>query len=258
MLVKMSAIDQELLAQFVREGSEDAFTTLVNRHVNLVFSAALRQVRSVPLAEEVCQSVFTQLAAHAVTLKPNTVLSAWLYQVTRRAAIDVVRCEARRQSREQLACQMSDMNDTPSEWTQIEPMLDEAMQELEDAERAAILLRYFENKSLREVGEALGTSEDAAQKRVSRAVDHLRGFFSKRKIAVGAGGLAAMVSSNAVQAAPAGLGGAVAAAVLGTAAATSAVTASTSVTIAKAIAMTTLQKTIVAAVTTIAAGAMLA
>ena len=258
MFMKMSAIDQELLAQFVHERSEDAFTALVNRHVNLVFSAALRQVRSVPLAEEVCQSAFTQLATHAASLKPNTVLSAWLYQVTRRAAIDVVRCEARRQAREQLACQMSEIDDTTSGWTQIEPLLDEAMQELEDAERTAVLLRYFENKSLREVGEALGTSEDAAQKRVSRAVDHMRDFFSKRKIAVGAGGLAAIVSANAVQAAPAGLGSALASIALGIAGASTVTTASVSATVAKSIAMTTLQKTLVAAVTTIAAGAMFA
>ena len=97
---------------------------------------------------------------------------------------------------------MSDMNDTAAEWTHIEPLLDEAMHSLDETDRTAILLRYFENKSLREVGEALGASEDAAQKRVSRAVERLRELFSKRKVTVGASGLAALVSANAIQAAP--------------------------------------------------------
>ena len=111
----MTATDHDLLGQFAREQSQDAFTALVNRHMNLVYSAALRQVRSPQLAEEVCQTVFTQLARHAAKLTPNTILTAWLYQVTRNAAIDVVRGEARRQAREQIAFQMSDMNDTAAE-----------------------------------------------------------------------------------------------------------------------------------------------
>ncbi len=215
-LLNMTATDHELLGQFTREQLQDAFTTLVNRHMNLVYSAALRQVRSPQLAEEVCQAVFTQLARHAAKLTSKTILTAWLYQVTRNAAIDVIRCEARRQAREQIAFQMSDTNNTPAAWTHIEPLLDEAMQSLDATDRTAILLRYFENKSLQEVGETLGTSEDAAQKRVSRAVDRLREFFSQRKLAVGASGLVDLVSANAIQAAPSGLAGAVAiSAVLG-------------------------------------------
>ena len=187
----------------------------MNRHLNLVYSAALRQVRSPQLAEEVSQTVFTNLACNAAKLNPDTVLTAWLYQVTRHTAIDVVRREARRQAREQIAFQMSDMNDTSADWTHIEPLLDEAMHSLDDTDRTAILLRYFENKSLREIGEALGASEDAAQKRVSRAVERLRDFFIQRKVTVGASGLAALVSANAVQAAPAGLAGTVAAGAAG-------------------------------------------
>ena len=244
MLVNMSANDLDLLGQFTREQSQDAFTELVNRHLNLVYSAALRQVRSPEVAEEVCQSVFSNLACHAATLNPDTVLTAWLYQVTRHTAIDVVRREARRQAREQIACQMSDMNDpTAANWTQIEPLLDEAMQSLEDTDRTALLLRYFENKSLREVGEAIGASEDAAQKRVSRALERLRDFFGERKVTVGASGLAALVSANAIQAAPAGLVATVAA---GAAVVSTGLSLSTAITITKTIAMTTLQKTIIA------------
>src|SRR5215471_1469879 len=245
-LLKMIANDHDLLQEFSRDQSQASFTDLVNRHLNLVYSAALRQVRSPQLAEEVSQSVFTNLACHAAKLKANTVLSAWLYQVTRHAAIDVVRREARRQAREQIAFQMSTLNDTTSaDWSHIEPLLDEGMDTLDAADRTAILMRYFENKSLREVGQTLGVSEDTAQKRVSRAVDRLREFFSKRGVPIGASSLVALAAANAVQAAPAGLAASVAAgAIVGSA------TLSTSgaIAITKTVAMTTLQKTIITAV----------
>jgi RNA polymerase sigma factor (sigma-70 family) len=197
--------DLDLLRQFARENSQDAFTEIVRRHVNLVYSAALRQVRAPQLAEEVAQSVFTDLARDAGKLKPDTILTAWLYAVTRRTAIDVVRKESRRQLREQIAVEMTNMNATSADWTHIEPLLDDAMAALDETDRAAILLRYFENKNLREVGASLKISDDAAQKRVSRAVEKLGEFFSKRGVRVGAGGLAIVISANAVQSAPVGL-----------------------------------------------------
>src|SRR5689334_17872924 len=153
--------DLELLAQYARTGAEEAFAELVHRHLDLVYSAALRQVRSPQLAEEVAQSVFIDLSRQAAGLKSGTVLAAWLYQVTRHAAIDVVRREASRQLREQIATEMNSMNATAADWTHIEPLLDEAMHALDDTDRTAVLLRYFENKSLREVGITLGTSENA-------------------------------------------------------------------------------------------------
>jgi RNA polymerase sigma factor (sigma-70 family) len=248
----MTANDHDLLGQFTREQAQDAFASLVNRHMNLVYSAALRQVRSPQLAEEVSQAVFTNLARNAAKLAPDTILTAWLYQVTRHAAIDVVRSEARRQAREQIALQMSDLNDNSTGWTHIEPLLDEAMQSLDPPDRTAILLRYFENKSLREVGEALGSSEDAAQKRVQRAVDRLRDFFFQRKVTVGAGALIAIVSANAIQAAPAGLAATVAA---GAVVASASASSSAAFTLTKIIAMTTLQKTIAVAIVAAALGA---
>src|SRR5690349_19597156 len=182
--------DLALLARYIREGSEAAFAELVHRHLDLVYSAALRQVRSPQLAEEIAQSVFTDLSRNARTLKADTVLSAWLYQVARRTAVDVVRRESRRQLREQLAIELADMNAHPSVWNQIEPLLEEAMESLDPAERSAVILRFFENRNLREVGQTLGTSEDAAQKRVSRAVERLREFMAHRGVAVGASALA--------------------------------------------------------------------
>lgn len=247
----MTASDLDLLGQFTRDQSQDAFTALVKRHLDLVYTAALRQVQLPQLAEEVAQSVFASLARDAAKLEPNTVLTAWLYQVTRHAAIDVVRRESRRQAREQIAFQMSDANDTSAGWSRIEPLLDEAMQSLDDADRTAILLRFFENKSLREVGEALGASEDAAQKRVHRAVERLRGFLAEHDVTVGAGGLAALLSANAIQAAPAGLAAAIAS---GAVVSTAALSGSTAVTLAQTLAMTAIQKTIVTAVITAAIG----
>ena len=204
-LLTMTETDLELLKRYARDHAEDAFAEIVRHHLDLVHSAAFRQVRSLQMAEEVAQSVFTDLARNAHRLSPDTILTAWLYQVTRRTAIDVVRREARRQLREQIATEMDAMNATTADWMHIEPLLDEAMSALDETDRAAVLLRYFENKSLREVGQTLGTSDDAAQKRVSRAVERLREFFTKRGVTVGANGLVVCISANAVQAAPIGL-----------------------------------------------------
>ncbi len=239
----MNTDDRSLLREFAERHSQEAFAALVNRHVNLVYSAALRQVRSRPLAEEVAQSVFADLARNARRLKPDTVLSAWLYRVAHRTAVDFVRKESRRQRREHQAVEIAGMSS--SDWTNIEPLLDEAMQNLDETGRAAVLLRYFENQSLREVGEKLGISDDAAQKRVSRAVERLREFFAKRGVAVGAGALVAGISANAVEAAPAGLAAAISATASAAAIAT----------ITKVIAMTTLQKLLVTAAVTAAVGA---
>jgi len=210
----MTKADQYLLGEFIRDESQDAFTALVQRHLGLVYCAALRQVHSPQLAEEVAQSVFTDLARNAARLRPNTVLTAWLYEVTRRTAINVVRGEARRQLREQIALEMNPTNATHDDWRQIEPLLDEAMHALDDIDRTAVLLRFFENKSLREVGESLGTTDDTARKRVNRAVERLREFFAKHDVNVGASGLIVLISANAIVSAPAGLGTALAASAL--------------------------------------------
>src|SRR5438309_5022889 len=146
---------------------------------------------------------------------------------------------------------MHAMNATTADWTHIEPLLDEAMHALDDTDRTAVLLRFFENKSLREVGETLGTSDDTARKRVNRAIEHLREFFAKRGVTVGASGLVVVISANAVQAAPLGLAVTIssAAALAGTAVSTSTAIAAT-----RTIAMTTLQKTIIGATLAAAIG----
>jgi RNA polymerase sigma factor (sigma-70 family) len=247
----MSETDLELLRRYAGDHAEEAFAELVRRHIGLVYSSALRQVRSPELAREVTQSAFIKLAQHAQRMAAGSVVTAWLYQVTRREAIDVVRREARRQLREQIATEMNAMDAIDADWTHIEPLLDEAMHALDDSDRTAVLLRYFENRSLREVGKALGTSDDAAQKRVSRAVARLREFLVKRGVTVGASGLVIVVSANAVGAAPAGM-----AATISTAATLAAKTISgaATTTATKIIAMTTLQKSLVTATVAVLAG----
>jgi RNA polymerase sigma factor (sigma-70 family) len=252
-----NASDLELIRRYAGARAEDAFGELVRRHVNLVYSAALRQVRSPQLAEEVAQSALITLARNAARLAgasgrdaaSGDSLAPWLYQVTRRCAIDVVRREERRQVREQIATEINAMNAPEATWAQIEPLLDEAVSSLDDTDRAAVLLRYFENKSLREVGRTLGVGDDAAQKRVSRAMARLRDFFARRGVTVGAGGFALLLSANTVQAAPLGMAVAIttAVAITGPTIAAAAVT--------QGIVMTTLQKTLIAVVVVVAAGA---
>lgn len=242
----MSLSDTELIQQYAQHGSQPAFATLVSRHLNLVYSAARRQVRSPQLAEEVAQSVFCDLARNAGTFKPGASLTGWLYLVTRRTAIDAIRKESRRQSREQAVGEVSAMNAKPDSWTRIEPLLDEAMETLPEADRSVLLLRFFEDKSLREVGETLGTSENAAQKRVARAIDQLRAAFLRRGVAITAAGLATDLSAHALETAPISLKAAIAA---------TTVSLPPAATAAGQLVMTTAQKSLIGVVTALVVGA---
>jgi RNA polymerase sigma factor (sigma-70 family) len=197
--------DGELLLRYVRESSTEAFAGLVERHLPLVYSAA-RRTAGPDLAEDVAQCAFIELAQQAARMKPGVPLVAWLHLVARRKAINAVREAARRRARELAAAELAAMKTSPSPWNDIEPLLDEALESLATPDRAAILLRYFEGKSLRDVGAALGTSDDAAQKRIGRALEQLRRFFLRRGIAVTAAALAGDLSAHAMIAPPAGLG----------------------------------------------------
>ncbi|HEY5069439.1 MAG TPA: sigma-70 family RNA polymerase sigma factor, partial [Candidatus Acidoferrum sp.] len=191
--------------------SEAAFAALVERHVNLVYSTALRSVGGTHAAEEITQAVFIILARKAGKMLRRTVLSGWLYQTTRLTAANFLRTEIRRQNREQEAFMQSTLSETET-WTQIAPLLDDAISRLGERDRNAILLRYFENKSAREMAAALRVDEPAAQKRLTRAVEKLRKFFAKRGVTLTAAAIAGAVSANSVQAAPIGLAATVTAA----------------------------------------------
>ena len=196
--------DMALVREYAASQSERAFETLVSRHINLVYSAALRQVRDAHLAEEISQAVFVILARKAGSLGSKTILPGWLYRTARFAAADALKTRRRRERREQEACMQSTLDDHPMDaaWQELSPLLDEAMAQLRDKDRDALVLRFFENKSLREVGDALGLQERAAQKRVARGLEKLHAFFARRGIASTAAIIAGAVSANSIQAAP--------------------------------------------------------
>jgi RNA polymerase sigma factor (sigma-70 family) len=198
--------DIALLKEYAESGSESAFAELIARYVNLVYSAALRGVGDPHAAEEIAQAVFIILARKAKSLGDKTVLSGWLYQTARLTAANYLRGEIRRQHREQEAYMQAILNEPEAEaWRQIAPLLDDAMGRLGKKDRNAIVLRFFENKNLSEVGAALGASEDAAKMRVNRALEKLRKFFTKRGVVHSAAIIAGAVSANSVHAAPVGL-----------------------------------------------------
>lgn len=198
--------DSDLLARFARTNSEDAFAELVNRHVNLVYSAALRQVNGdAHLAQDVAQTVFADLARKAGPLSRRESLSGWLYTSAHFAAAKVVRGETRRRDREEKFMREPLHETAPeADWEKLRPTLDDAMHELKETDREAILLRYFENRPFAEVGAKLGLNENAARMRVDRALDKLRDILSKRGLTT-ATALTSVISANAVQLAPAGL-----------------------------------------------------
>ncbi len=204
-------------------------------------------------AEDVAQNTFIALAKNVRQVRDRSVLSSWLHSTARNLAANTIRSEVRRRVREQEVAAMNELlaNEPDAAWKNIAPHLDDAIAELSDSDRDALLLRYFERKSAREMGQIFGTSEDAAKKRVSRAVERLREFFSKRGVTIGAGGLVVVISANAVQAAPVAL-----ATTISTAAISAGTTigASTTVAATKAIVMTTLQKALVMSVLTAAIG----
>jgi RNA polymerase sigma factor (sigma-70 family) len=209
--------DIALVREFAATGSEEAFAEVVSRHVNLVFSVALRSVRNRGLAEEVTQAVFILLARKAPSLGDGTILSSWLCRTARNMASNALTIQRRRQEREQQAYMQSQLIENESvAWSQIEPLLEPALSELGEKDHNALVMRFFEGRSFADVSEALGTTEAAAKMRVNRALEKLRKFFEKHGRTLSVGVIAGAIASNSVQAAPAGLAKSVtAAAVMG-------------------------------------------
>jgi uncharacterized protein (TIGR03435 family) len=198
--------DLTLLRDYARTGSEAAFAELVSRHVNLVHSTALRQVRDEHLAEEITQAVFIILARKAAALGPGTILPGWLCRTARYASANALTVQRRRQHREQEAYMQSPLNEPAEEtWGRIAPLLDQGMDHLGRQDHDALVLRFFEGKSFKEVGTALGRNEDTARMRVNRALEKLRKFFAKRGVTLTSAVIAGAVAANSVQAAPAAL-----------------------------------------------------
>ncbi len=198
--------DNALLREYVERNSEDAFASLVARHVNKVYSVALRHTRNPHHAEEITQAVFVILAKKSRHLGKGVILSGWLYKAARLTSVTFIRGEIRRAHREQEATLKSPPNENESNaWTQIAPLLDAAMSALNETDRQAVVLRFFDDKSLKEVGAALGANEEAAKKRISRALGKLRAFFAKRGVVSSTIVIAGALSAHSVQAAPVAL-----------------------------------------------------
>jgi RNA polymerase sigma factor (sigma-70 family) len=198
--------DLQLLRQYAEDGSERAFAELVRRHVDLVYSTALRLVGEASLAEDVTQMVFIRLARKAASLRDGTILTGWLYRTTQFVAETVRRSDWRRRQRESVAMELTQLDqNSESVWKEVSPLLEEAMAGLRETDQNAVLLRFFAGKSLREVGDALGVSDDAAQKRVDRALGRMRDYFARRGVVVSAAVLTTLLVQHAVQAAPIGV-----------------------------------------------------
>lgn len=220
--------DAQLLEQFTLNGSEDAFAALVQRHIGLVHSVALRHTANPQHAEDIAQAVFIILARKAGSLGQKTILPGWLYNTARLAAANWQRAEVRRIRREQESFMQSILEEAATDalWQELRPQLDEAMVVLGVGERDALVLRYFQNKSMAEVGQILGLEENTAQKRVGRALEKLRKFFLKRGVDSSSAGIAQMISTHSVQPVPVALAKSVTATALanGAAASTSTLT----------------------------------
>src|SRR2546430_8722197 len=198
--------DRELVTAYAARGSETAFRALVTRHVHLVYATALRQVGDAGLAEEITQNVFTALARKAPRLAGIETLAGWLHRTSILEAKARIRSELRRDRREEMAAEAAALErEGTSPLEALVPLLDEGLLNLRAGDRLALVLRFLEERSLRDVGLALGVDEDAARKRVSRALDRLAGFFRRRGFTVSAGAGCAALLASTTQAAPAAL-----------------------------------------------------
>ena len=206
--MKMPVDDLILLQAYARANSEAAFATLVSRHVNLVYSVAWRQTGDPQLAEDITQAVFLILARKAGSLGPPTILSGWLCRTARYASANALTMRRRREQREQEAYMQSLLNEpepAPEAWRRLAPLLDGALHQLGRKDHDAVVLRFFEGRTFKEVGAALGAGEDAAKMRVSRALEKLRKIFARQGVSSTSALIAGAMSAHSVQAAPAGL-----------------------------------------------------
>ena len=199
--------DCDLLRQFTEEGNEAAFAEVVRRHADLVYSAALRLTNgNSALAQDMAQQVFIDLANKAARLTGHPTLVGWLHRAIRYHAYNIIRTEQRRRVREHEATLMHQNLSTPeTDWSQLSPLLDEAVGQLNAADGEAVLLRFFQGKSHREIGDVLGLGEDSARKRIERALGKLRTYFARKGVKISSALLAAEMTSHSAQAAPTGL-----------------------------------------------------
>jgi RNA polymerase sigma factor (sigma-70 family) len=198
--------DAKWLAAYVEQGSEEAFRKLVERYLPLVYSAATRRLGGdAHMAQDVAQQVFVDFARKARKLSGDAPLGGWLHRHTCFAAATALRAERRRKARETEAMEIRMKSNEGSEWKDLAPILDEAINQLGNKDRTAVVLRFLEQQDLCSVGKSLGISEDAAQKRVARALERLRGVLEHRAVPLSAVGLATLLSAQSLSAVPTNL-----------------------------------------------------
>jgi len=205
--------DGELLRAYAEHGAEEGFAALVRRHTNLVFSAARRQTQDVRTAADVTQTVFIILARKAASFRREMTLASWLLKATYYTAANARRQAQRRQLTEREAMQYFQQSGENLDWAQVAPALDKALLNLSERDRAAVALRYFEQKSYKEIGLTIGLPEDSVRKRVDRAMERLRATLGKR----GVRGTTGALAEHGVKAAPMELVGKAAGSALATA-----------------------------------------
>ena len=245
----------ELLRAYATNGSEEAFRELVTRYCGLVHSTALRLTQGdAHRAQDVVQTVFADLSRNSKKISPQVMLGGWLHQRTFHVTTSTLRSERRRQAREQEAAEMNILEDhSVSDFAGIAPFLDKAITQLTPVDQTAIYLRFFERLDLRSIGQALGSNEDAAQKRISRALDKLRLLLTRKGVVLSAAGLASALSLDTLTAAPAGLASGVATGALASAATGTLIT----ITVLKSLIMSKVNSAALAAVLVIGMGAVI-
>jgi RNA polymerase sigma factor (sigma-70 family) len=218
--------DSELLRRYALGSSEEAFAELVRRHIGLVYNTALRRCGGdAHRAQDVAQVVFSSMARKARSLMQRPALAGWLHTSTRYAAIQMVRSESRRKVREQEALALNDPvpSETPhADWEQLKPAIDDALQALSESDREAVLMRYFESRTLSEIGAQLRLTEDAARMRLARGLLKMRKVLERRGLECSAALLASALEAQAASQAPAGLAATITTSALSAAAASTA------------------------------------
>ncbi len=200
--------DAELLHEYLATGSESAFADLVERHINLVYSAARRQVHDNHMADDITQAVFIVLARKAASIRNSAMLGAWLLKTARQTSCNAIRFERCRRRHELEAATMKteqEQTDTEPAAAQIEGVLDEFLSRLGERDRGALVLRYMQDKSVNDVAMALQISPPAAQKRIVRALSRLKNLLARRGIVTFGAALEQGLCSQVLLAAPPGL-----------------------------------------------------
>jgi RNA polymerase sigma factor (sigma-70 family) len=200
--------DAKLLRRYADLRTEAAFAEFVSRHLGLVYFAALRRTGgNAALAEDVAQAVFTEAARHARTLARHAAVTGWLYTTTRFIAGKTMRTELTRRRLEQKAAQTRALiaEEGAAEWERLRPVIDEALEELDERDRESVLLRFFEGQPFAVIGRAARISEDAARMRVERALARLRAALQRRGVTSTEAALGLVLAQQAASAVPAGL-----------------------------------------------------